>query len=319
MCCRSNAAACLAIAAALAATICLPARLLAGQPGSSESRAVPPANPHVGHANRNAALPGSILREAPVQQTQDMTYTAYLPFFVARPNCPTTSANTYIAVPYVGGTYKNNRLTDENADFRLSILGYAPTSAPLNFVTYDGPTDSDAPRLHGMFEPNRVPDFVRVHRVYQWNWDENAPPPYGQRGPINTGWPVTAIDFRATPGETIQIPERSAPLWADDSKAVVLYAGEYELTLVYMRADQVVVNGTGYVLHLLGLCVDPNLLALYRAQLDGAGRRATGQLPALRNNQPVGKAFKTTITVAIRDGGAYMDPRSERDWWRDHP
>jgi len=319
MCYRSNAVACLAIAAALAATACWPARLLAGQPGSSGSRAMSPANLHVGHTSQNAAPPGSSLGEAPVRQTQDMTYTAYLPFGVAHPNCPTTSANTYIAVPYVGGAYKNNRLTDENADFRLSILGYAPTSAPLNLVIYAGTPDSDAPRLHGMFEPNRVPDFAGAYQVYGWNWDESAPPPYGQRGPVNTSWPATVIDFTATPGEILQIPERDAPLWADDSKAVVLYAGEYELTLVYMRADQVVVNGIGYVVHLLGLCVDPNLLALYRAQLDGAGRRATGQLPALRNNQPVGKTFTTTITVAIRDGGAYMDPRSERDWWRDHP
>jgi hypothetical protein len=62
--------------------------------------------------------------------------------------------------------------------------------------------------------------------------------------------------------------------------------------------------------------VDPNLLALYRAQVDAGGWHVTGQLPALRHNQPLGTAFGAEIQAAIRDNGTFMDPRSHKDWWK---
>ena len=313
--CRLSAVLALALIAALAAAV--------DRPGATPFQVAAHAPIRVGWQavplSDAGARPGAVIRPAPLRPTQEMTHTAFLPVLEASPECPAVSANVYGTVPYEGGPYKNNRLSDENADFRLSILGYEPTSAPLTFVDYGGPADADGPRLHGIFEPNRVPDFVQAYRVYGWNWDENAPPPYGSRGPVNTNWPVTAIDFGVTPGEAIHIPARDAAIYSDGYTALVLYAGERELTAVYMRADQIVVNGSGYVVHMLGFCVDPNLLALYRAQLDATGRRATGSLPALRNGQPAGTALANPITVAIRDVGAYMDPRVERDWWRNHP
>ncbi len=39
------------------------------------------------------------------------------------------------------------------------------------------------------------------------------------------------------------------------------------------------------------------------------------RLPALVNDQKVGSALTVSMTVAIRDGGAFMDPRSDKDWW----
>jgi len=39
-------------------------------------------------------------------------------------------------------------------------------------------------------------------------------------------------------------------------------------------------------------------------------------LPALRNNQALGQALGFEIKVAIRDAGSFMDPRSQKDWWR---
>ena len=71
----------------------------------------------------------------------------------------------------------------------------------------------------------------------------------------------------------------------------------------------------GYVVHLEDVCVDPNLLALYRAQTDSDGYHHTGHLPALLNNQALGTALNTEVKVVIRDKGSFMDPRSRKDWW----
>jgi hypothetical protein len=94
---------------------------------------------------------------------------------------------------------------------------------------------------------------------------------------------------------------------------MVLYAEEQRITLNYTRRDTV---ANGYAVHLENICVDPNLLALYRAQVNAEGWRATGRLPALRNNQALGTALGSELKVAIRDRGAFMDPRSRKDWWQ---
>jgi hypothetical protein len=93
---------------------------------------------------------------------------------------------------------------------------------------------------------------------------------------------------------------------------MVLYAEEKRITFGYTRRDTV---AAGYAVHLEGVCVDPNLLALYRQQIRPDGYRATNRLPALRNNQPLGTALGTEIQLAIRDRGTFMDPRSCKDWW----
>jgi hypothetical protein len=95
--------------------------------------------------------------------------------------------------------------------------------------------------------------------------------------------------------------------------ALVLYAEEQRITLGYTRRDNV---AAGYAVHLENVCVNPNLLALYRAQRDQNGRHTSGFLPALRNNQVLGTALGDEIGVAIRDAGSFMDPRSHKDWWR---
>jgi len=230
--------------------------------------------------------------------------------FAAPSGCPVASGNTYDLVPFDGPAYKNNALTDENADLRLSVLGYAFSDAPLTLVDYNGATDPDAPKLHGLFEPNRVPSFVAAYQHYGWAWNEAGGPPYGAANGINGEWPASVMDFGAAPGEAVYAPERGPVIWANGIVAMVLFASERELTLAYTRQDSVTM---GYVVHLLNLCVDANLVAQYRAQLS-EGRRATGQLPGVRNNQMVGTALGPVI-VAIRDRGAFLDPRSRKDWW----
>jgi hypothetical protein len=73
--------------------------------------------------------------------------------------------------------------------------------------------------------------------------------------------------------------------------------------------DQVV---WGHTIHVENVCVEPSLLALYRAWND-PGR---GEPPALFGGQSLGRARGDEIRVAIRDTGRFMDPRSRGDWWQ---
>lgn len=223
--------------------------------------------------------------------------------------CPVVSGG-YDLAPIEGLPYKNNALTDHNPDLRLSVIGLAPTNAPLTLVDYNGPADPDAPKLYGLFQPHRAPAFLRAYLRFDWVWNESQGEPYGTRGGLNLDWPVAALEVAAAPGETIYPPAREPVIYGGGAMALVLFAAESELTLGYSRHDDV---GVGYVVHLLNLCVDPGLVALYRSQLSG-GRRATGYLPVVRKAQPIGTATGAFI-VAVRDRGAFLDPRSRKDWW----
>jgi len=250
-------------------------------------------------------------------RANSLTPRAFLPIVASGPPaCPASSTNAYAVIPIDGAYYKDNRLTDENPDFRLSILGYAPINQPLGVVVYGGSMDPNAPRFRQIFRPARLPTFVAAYNNYTWHWDENGPPPYGTRGPLNNDphFPVTVLDLATTPGEPIHIPARSVPIYGGDVVAMVLYADEDELAITYTRFDHVWHWNGMYAAYLLNFCVDPNLVATYRAQLN-AGRRSTGHLPAIRNDQPVGVARGGSLTVAIRDTARFMDPRAS-DWWQ---
>jgi hypothetical protein len=164
--------------------------------------------------------------------------------------------------------------------------------------------------LAGLFLPNRFPGISSTHRVTHWDWGCGE---HGCRGPVITDWPVTLAGLSTTPGEDISIPERGPEIYGGGFKAMVLYAEERRITLGYTRRDTV---ASGYAVHLEDVCIDPNLLALYQAQVDGDGRHNTGYLPALSNNQVLGTALNTEIKVAVRDNGSFMDPRSRKDWWQ---
>lgn len=226
------------------------------------------------------------------------------------PGCSPVSSASFDLVPIEGPAYKNNALTDENPDLRLSILGYVPANAPLILVEYDGATDSDPPKLYGLFAPARPPTIVGVYQRRDWAWNDAGEPPYGWPGGPNNDWPASVIEVSAVPGEAIYIPTRYPAIWTNGIVAMVLYAGARELTLAYTRQDSVT---AGYVIHLLNFCVDANLVAQYQAQMS-AGRRATGMLPGVRNDQPIGVSLGPLI-VAVRDRGAFLDPRSRKDWW----
>jgi hypothetical protein len=201
-----------------------------------------------------------------------------------------------------------------HADLNLGLRGFARTSAPAQLVDYNGDTDKNAPKLYGLFGDDRVPSINNVYQVYTWIWDAKQCEGvlHGCRGAVDGGWEVTLAGFATSPGEPILIPERGPEVHPGGFVAMVLYAAENRITLGYTRTDSV---AFGYAVHIENVCVHPSLLALYRAQTDENGWHVTGELPALRNNEALGTACGGEIQVAIRDNGAFMDPRSRKDWW----
>ena len=241
---------------------------------------------------------------------QVMTYTVFLPVVIKNPlpECPTYSSRTYDLIPVDGPPADHPDYL--HGDLNLSLRGYSEVNEYLGLVDYSGSTDSNAPQLPGLFEPNRFPGITSTHQVNDWIWDCGD---HGCQGSPITTWPVTLAGLSTTPGETISIPERSPQIFPGGYIAMVLYAEEQRITLGYTRHDTV---ATGYAVHIEDVCVDPNLLALYRSQVDADGWRSTSYLPALRHNEPLGTALHTEIKVAVRDNGAFMDPRSDKDWWQ---
>ena len=190
----------------------------------------------------------------------------------------------------------------QHPDVNLAVRGYVPTVAALGPVDYAGDVDPNALQLVTLFGDRRTPLFTAAYRVYQWDWNCNC-----RGGPI-AKWDVTLLGLRTTPGEIIYLPAAGYDVGGGYG-ALVLYAEPTRLTLKYTREDNVI---AGYTLHLENICVDSNLLALYR-QLNAAGR---SELPALRPGQPIGRAPGSEIDAAIRDSGAFLDPRSRKDWWQ---
>jgi hypothetical protein len=261
----------------------------------------------------NEVYTGGISPDDESANKQVMTYTVFLPVVIRNPipECPTFSSQTYNLIPVEGNPADHPDYL--HGDLNLSLRGYSEVNEYLGLVDYSGGADSNAPQLGGLFEPNRFPGIASTHRVNQWDWACN--PPEGCRGSVITDWPVTLAGLATTPGENISIPERGPEIYGGGYKVMVLYAEEQRITLGYTRQDTV---ATGYAVHIEDVCVNPNLLALYRSQVNAQGWRNSNFLPALRNNETLGTALKTEIKISIRDRGAFMDPRSRKDWWQNY-
>ena len=192
---------------------------------------------------------------------------------------------------------------ETHPDINLAVRGYTPTAAFLGLVDL-GNTRDDGPQLAGLFSAPHLPSFTAVYQVYNWDGTKNQP---GE--PIDDPV-VTLADLATVPGEPIRVPDRLGGDIGSGYKVFVLYASPERLTLKYTHEDDM---RFGYGLHLENVCVDANLLALYQ-QSDTAGRH---ELPALRAGQAIGRARSDHVGVVVRDTGAFMDPRSRYDWWRD--
>jgi hypothetical protein len=211
--------------------------------------------------------------------------------------------------PIAGASYRSlstagpvtDRPPAEHADLNVKLRGWTPVGGTLGLVDIDGPTDTRAPKLYTFFPDDRVPVFVQNYAVYDWNWGT------GSRGDVITAPEVTMTGFGTTAGEVLEVPSGGYDI-GEGLQVRVLFADDDSITLKYTREDNVV---SGYTLHVVGLCVEPTLRALYEAN-HAAGRV---DLPALAGNQAFGRARSSEVLVSIRDTGSFMDPRSRKDWW----
>ena len=214
--------------------------------------------------------------------------------------CDPIPGESYGTLPVVGPA--TDRPAAEHGDLNLGLRGYVPTDAYLGLIDMSGSNDPYAPQLAGLFADKRIGIVNNVYQVNQWDWETNS------RGTPITDFEVTLAGLQVEPGETIHAPESGYSI-GQGYEVLVLYANQERITLKYTGEDNVV---TGYTLHVEGICVEPNLLALYE-QMNDAGR---AHLPALRAGQAFGRARGNEIGIAIRDAGRFMDPRVRKDWWR---
>lgn len=220
------------------------------------------------------------------------------------PACPLSSTRVYDTIPV--DSHPADHPDSIHGDLNLRLRGWSPVQAELGIVNIDGPTDGDPPQLATIFSDSRLPAFTSAYQVYDWNWGCSA---HGCRGELMTHREVLLLGMGTSSGETLSIPNRGAQIYGGGYKALVLYAEANRITLVYTREDSV---ANGYAIHLENLCVDPNLLLAYQTA-NAAGR---GALPALRDDEVLGTATGEEIRVAVRDRGAFLDPRARKDWWR---
>lgn len=195
----------------------------------------------------------------------------------------------------------DGRPAETQPDLNLSLRGYRLVNGLRQLVDYDGHADNGAPQLWGLFADRRTPVISHTYQVYDWDWGAN------HRGDPISDFDVTLAGLQVSPGEPIFTPDFGREI-GEGYVALVLYASPVRVTIKYTAEDNVV---DGYTLHLEGVCVNPGLVRVYNDR-NNAGR---GALPALRPGQPIGYAPGVEIGVAIRDRGAFLDPRSRKDWW----
>ncbi len=189
-----------------------------------------------------------------------------------------------------------------SGDLNLAIRGFVPISATHALVDYAGESDGAAPQLAGLFADSRTPSLVATYQLYEWNAGCDC------RGGLVADYAVTLVGLGASPGEILRVPDSGYDI-GGGFEALVVYADPDRIVLTFTRSESVI---RGYALYVESVSVDGNLVALYQ-QANSAGR---GELPAVRSGQGLGKAKGTEVRVAIRDSGAFLDPRSRKDWWR---
>jgi hypothetical protein len=250
----------------------------------------------------------SSVKVAPV-----ITHTVYLPLVTHQPvvqyECPRSSTATWGAMQpwqsYISGAAGS-------PDLNMNVRGWYPVNEFLGFVRYPYPPDEPPDTQHPLHLSNiagsTVSSFVSTYQANDWDWlgcncgVPRSPSPY----------PVTMLGLRTTPGQALRIASRNLPVDPAGFKAVVLYADAGQLALKYTAEDRV---DNGYLVHLVNLCVDPNLVEWYQ-RLDAAGRR---WLPAVFDDSVIGVAQGSEVDVIVRDSGSFLDPRSRQDWWQDQP
>ena len=203
-----------------------------------------------------------------------------------------------------------DRPAPDHGDLNMRLRGWEPTGGTLGIIDIPPSPDDDpgAPQLYALFTDDRTPVFSSNYSVYEWDWSCDC------RGALNDDYDVTVAGLATVRGEVLEVPDGGYDI-GGGYEVLVLYVDDVSITLKYTREDNVVY---GYTVHLEGVCVDPDLFALYREcdeRYPFGDPRHRETLPALRGNQPFGRARGEEVRVAIRDTGRYMDPRARKDWW----
>jgi len=252
-------------------------------------------------ASRPAYLADGVRADDALRPTSVLTFYTYLALSSKVETCqPTGASYAALEIP----DWQPSPPAESHGDLNLALRGYVLNpDAWLDLVDIGGGTDLNAPQLAGLVAPPHAPSFQAAYRVHNWDWNCNC------RGAPIDDVDVSLVDLAAAPDDTIHVPDSGYGI-GSGYETLVLYASAERLTLKYTLEDNV---AYGYTLHLESICVDPELVALYE-RLNSEGRHA---LPALRAGQPVGRVRNNgRMGVAIRDTGAFMDPRSNQDWWR---
>ncbi len=240
-------------------------------------------------------------------------YYVYLPFVSKAPNaCQEIPGVNYVSLSVLESErYRYNIPPQRNPDYRLSYLGYVPVNQPRSLFKGEKNDTGTPPQFTTVL--GRVPTILNTYLNNGWDWDNHRPIPPNQTVPPPE-FPVTVIGVGVAPLEIVSVPDSSySPGACGDGQcdALVIYADRWEISLRYAREDDVY---PGYTVHIVGICTEPSLLALYE-QLNAAGRH---NLPAVRGGQPIGRAWGQEIAIAIRDNGPFLDPRDCESFWIGH-
>jgi hypothetical protein len=255
------------------------------------------------HAFYLAALVLCMLAAASSVRADGSDTRIFLPVASSEPPDCGIPGTSYHTLPIASAP--TDRPASTHPDLNLAVRGFSPVSAALSLVQYGGPTDDKAPQLDALFAPDRLPQFSSSYQVHHWDWSCDC-----RAGPI-TDWDVTLLGMTTKPGEPLRVPASGYDI-GGGFQVMVLYAAENRITLKYTPEDNVV---SGYTIHVEDVCVEPDLRALYD-QMNADGRE---RLPALYGRQPFGRALGTEVRVTVRDDGSFLDPRSQKDWWKEYP
>ncbi len=243
----------------------------------------------------------------------------HLPLILRAFDCPTTSGNTYSqGIAYQWDSDNPVRPAALHADKNIGLRGYnLNTTEFKGFVNYGSDDPTRPPQFGTLFEPDRIPPFSNVYRIYRWNF--GTPPDPGTRGEEETNPSVTVLGLQTTSGEVLQVPDSGYDI-GGGMEVIVLFADADTIAMKYTREDSVQPNG--YLVHVDNICTDPNLLALYNTLDTGARYVPCGgfgcssyNLVNLPSGQVFGSARDTEIRVAIVDSGTTLDPRSCFEFW----
>ena len=241
------------------------------------------------------------------------TYHAYLPLLQNQPaptyECPSSSTALW---PEMSPWQSLISGAARSPDLNMNVRGWHLVQEFLGFVQYPyppaEPPDTQHPLHLSNIADSTAASFVHTYQANDWDWlgcncaVPRSPSPY----------PVTMLGLHTTPGQALRIASRNLLVHPAGYTAMVIYADAGQIALKYTWEDRV---DTGYLVHLVNLCVDPNLVELYQS-LNAAGR---DKLPAVTNLSVIGTAPGKEVDVIVRDSGSFLDPRSRQDWWQDQP